>query len=64
VADSLARLTLAQRGAVELKSLGYSLLEIAEALGTTPSNAGVLVHRARKIMADQLARFLEARTDD
>jgi RNA polymerase sigma factor (sigma-70 family) len=64
VADSLARLTLAQRGAVELKSLGYSLIEIAEALGTTPSNAGVLVHRARKIMADQLARFLEARTDD
>jgi RNA polymerase sigma factor (sigma-70 family) len=64
VADSLGRLTLAQRGALELKSLGYSLQEIAEALGTSPSNAGVLVHRARKLMADHLARFLEARPDD
>ena len=64
VADSLGRLTLAQRGALELKSLGYSLAEIAESLGTSPSNAGVLVHRARKLMADQLARFLEARPDD
>jgi RNA polymerase sigma factor (sigma-70 family) len=64
VADSLGRLTLAQRGALELKSLGYSLSEIAEALGTSPSNAGVLVHRARKVMADELARFLEARPDD
>jgi RNA polymerase sigma-70 factor, ECF subfamily len=64
VADSLCRLTLAQRGALELKSLGYSLVEIAEALGTTPNNAGVLVYRARKLMADQLARFLETRPDD
>lgn len=64
VADSLGRLTLAQRGALELKSLGYSLAEIAEALGTSPTNAGVLVHRARKLMADQLARFLEARPDE
>ena len=48
LADSLAHLTLAQRGALELKSLGYSLAEIAEALGTSPTNAGVLVHRARK----------------
>jgi RNA polymerase sigma-70 factor, ECF subfamily len=64
VAASLGRLTMAQRGALELKSLGYSLLEIAEALGTSPSNAGVLVHRARKLMADQLARFLEARPGD
>jgi RNA polymerase sigma-70 factor, ECF subfamily len=64
VLESLGRLTLAQRGALELKSLGYSLNEIAEALGTTPSNAGVLVHRARKVMADELARFLEARPDD
>ncbi len=64
VADSLGRLTLAQRGAMELKSLGYSLAEIAEALGTSPTNAGVLVHRARKLMADHLARFLEGRPDD
>ena len=48
VAAELDRLTLAQRGALELKSLGYSLDEIAEALGTSSSNAGVLVHRARQ----------------
>ena len=35
----------AQRGALELKSLGYSLEEIAEALGTSSSNAGALIHR-------------------
>jgi RNA polymerase sigma-70 factor, ECF subfamily len=64
VAVGLGHLTLAQRGALELKSLGYSLVEIAEALGTSPSNAGVLVHRARKALAGQLARFLEKRPDE
>jgi RNA polymerase sigma-70 factor (ECF subfamily) len=64
VAAELGRLTVAQRGAVELKSLGYSLAEIAEALGTSPSNAGVLILRARKTLADQLARFLGDRSDD
>jgi RNA polymerase sigma-70 factor, ECF subfamily len=64
VADELGKLTVAQRGAVELKSLGYSLDEIAEALGTSASNAGVLVHRARKIMAERLVRFLEEPRDD
>jgi RNA polymerase sigma factor (sigma-70 family) len=64
VAVELSRLTVAQRGALELKSLGYSLDEIAEALGTSPSNAGVLVHRARKALADRLARFLEDRPDE
>jgi RNA polymerase sigma-70 factor (ECF subfamily) len=64
VAVELGRLTVAQRGALELKSLGYSLDEIAEALGTSPSNAGVLVHRARKALADQLARFLEKCPDE
>ena len=57
-------MTVAQRGALELKSLGYSLDEIAEALGTSPSNAGVLVHRARKILAERLARFLEETPDE
>ena len=64
VAFELDRLTVAQRGAVELKSLGHSLDEIAEALGTSPSNAGVLVHRARKILAGRLARFLEEAPDE
>jgi RNA polymerase sigma-70 factor, ECF subfamily len=61
---SLEQLTIAQRGALELKSLGYSLDEIAEALGTSANNAGVLVHRARKLLADRLGRFLADRDDD
>ncbi len=60
----LGQLTVAQRGALELKSLGYSLDEIAEALGTSPSNARVLVHRARKLLAERLARFLEEPPDE
>lgn len=63
LAVELGRLTVAQRAAVELSSLGHSLAEIGEAIGTSPSNAGVLVHRARKALAGQLARFLEARDD-
>jgi RNA polymerase sigma-70 factor (ECF subfamily) len=63
VADELARLGPAQRGAFELKSLGYSLDEIAEALGVTPTNAGVLVHRARKTLAERLSRFAAAPPD-
>ncbi len=59
VEHGLERLSVAQRGALELKSLGYSLNEIAEALGVSPTNAGVLVHRARKVLADQLAPFLK-----
>jgi RNA polymerase sigma factor (sigma-70 family) len=64
LAGELGRLTVAQRGALELKSLGYSLEEIAEAIGTSPGNAGVLVHRARKALAHQLARFLERLPDE
>jgi RNA polymerase sigma-70 factor, ECF subfamily len=64
VAVELERLTVAQRGALELKSLGYSLEEIAESLGTSASNAGVLVHRARKILAGRLVRFIEETPDE
>ena len=64
LACGMARLSVAQRGAIELKSLGYSLDEIAEAIGTSPGHAGVLVHRARKALAGQLARFLESRPDE
>jgi RNA polymerase sigma-70 factor (ECF subfamily) len=64
VAVELGQLTVAQRGALELSSLGYSLDEIAEALSTSPSNAGVLVHRARKLLAGRLARFLEDTHDE
>ncbi len=59
IADSLARLPMAQRAALELKSLGHSQQEIAEALETTPTNAGVLIHRARQAMAQRLAPYLE-----
>jgi RNA polymerase sigma factor (sigma-70 family) len=64
VACELARLTVAQRGALELRSLGYSLEEIAVALDLSPSNAGVLVHRARKALAERLERFWEEPDDE
>jgi RNA polymerase sigma factor (sigma-70 family) len=61
VADGLARLPVQLRAALELKSLGHSLQEIAAALGVTANHAGVLVHRARRAMADHLAPFVEER---
>ncbi len=64
LAVALGRLTIAQRAAFELKSLGYSLNEIAEAVGTSPINAGVLVYRARKSLAEQLSRFQEKSADE
>ena len=57
---ALARLPDDQRAAVELKALGYSLTEIAEAVGVTPNHAGVLVHRGRRALADHLTSFLDA----
>jgi RNA polymerase sigma-70 factor (ECF subfamily) len=56
---ALARLPVSQRAAVELKALGYSLAEIAEAVGVTETNAGVLIHRGRRTLADHLTRFLD-----
>lgn len=52
--EGLARLPVPQRAAVELKSLGHTLEEIAAALDTSVSNAGVLIHRARQTLAQQL----------
>jgi len=54
VGRALAQLPQNQCAALELKSLGHSLKDIAEMLGVTPSNAGVLVHRARKALALRL----------
>ncbi|HEX3147848.1 MAG TPA: sigma-70 family RNA polymerase sigma factor [Gemmataceae bacterium] len=54
----LARLSVMQRAAVELKSLGHSLEDIADTLGLSATNAGVLVHRARRALAAELAAFL------
>lgn len=59
VAAALAQLPVQQRAAVELKSLGHTQSEIAEILDTTPTNAGVLVHRARLALAQTLAPFLD-----
>jgi RNA polymerase sigma-70 factor (ECF subfamily) len=62
VAEALQELPPTQRAALELKSLGHSLQEIADALGVSPSNAGVLVHRARQATARRLAPHLEERS--
>jgi RNA polymerase sigma factor (sigma-70 family) len=61
---AMNRLSVAQRSAIELKSLGYSLDEIAAAIGISSVHAGVLVHRARKALTLELARFLESRVDE
>jgi RNA polymerase sigma-70 factor (ECF subfamily) len=61
VDEGLARLPVAQRAALELKGMGYSLQEIGDMLEVTPSNAGVLVYRARRAMAQFLAPFVEER---
>ena len=64
VEEGMAQLPVAQRAALELKSLGSTTQEIAEALGTSPSNAGVLVHRARKVLAEWLASYMGSSSDE
>ena len=61
IGAGLAELPPAQRAAVELKALGYSLAEIADAIGVTPTNAGVLIHRGRQALARFLTRFQDER---
>lgn len=58
LAAALGTLPPPQRAAVELKSLGYSQQEVAEMLGVSTSNAGVLIHRGRQALAKQLAQHL------
>jgi len=60
VAAGLQKLPATQRAALELKTLGQSLQDIAEALSVTPSNAGVLIHRARQALAQHIAAYLDA----
>ena len=55
----LARLSVMQRAAVELRALGHSIEDIADTLGLSATNAGVLLHRARKALAVELAAFLK-----
>jgi RNA polymerase sigma-70 factor (ECF subfamily) len=59
VAEGLAQLPEQQRVALELKSLGHPLDDIAQTLGITANHAGVLVHRARHALAEILAPYLE-----
>ena len=54
IAGGLKRLPAQQRAAVELKALGYAQTEIAAMLGTTATNAGVLIHRARQTLSRYL----------
>ena len=58
VEKALSTLPLSQRAALQLKSQDHTQQEIAEILEVTSSHAGVLVHRARQAMAEQLAPFL------
>jgi RNA polymerase sigma-70 factor (ECF subfamily) len=63
VAAGLTRLPPQQRAALELKALGHAQQEIAEALGVTATNAGVLVFRARQTLAKILAPYLPGGPD-
>lgn len=54
IATGLDRLPMPQRAALELRSLGHSQQEIAEALGVSGTHAGVLIHRARQALAKHL----------
>ena len=58
IGRGLDELPPTQRAAIELKSMGHSLQEIAEALGVTPNNAGVLIHRGRQALARRIGKFL------
>lgn len=53
--EALDELPIAQRAALELRSLGHSLEEIAAALSVTANHAGVLVHRARQAVRARVA---------
>lgn len=62
VEEGLNRLSVVQRTALQMKSHGFSLEEIAQTLEISPTNAGVLVFRARQAMARHLAPFIEEPT--
>jgi RNA polymerase sigma-70 factor (ECF subfamily) len=55
----LGELPVLQRAALELKAMGHSLGEIAEALNIRSNHAAVLIHRARATLASQLDRDIE-----
>lgn len=59
IAAALLELPVTQRAVVELRSLGHSLIDVAEMLELSPANARVVLHRARQALAARLRRFLE-----
>jgi RNA polymerase sigma-70 factor (ECF subfamily) len=58
IGSALQRLPVQQRAALELKSLGCSLSDIAKSLSVTENYAGVLVHRARQCLENELGPLL------
>lgn len=59
IAKALDELPITQRAIVELRSLGHSVLEIADMLDISHSNARVLLHRARRSLALRLRPYIE-----
>lgn len=60
IGHALAELPVVQRAAIELRSLGHSMAEVANILELSNSNARVVLHRARQALASRLERFLIA----
>jgi RNA polymerase sigma-70 factor (ECF subfamily) len=59
VATALTELPVTQRAIVELRSLGHSLVEIADMLEISHANARVMLHCARRTLATRLGPFIE-----
>jgi RNA polymerase sigma-70 factor, ECF subfamily len=58
IEQGMERLSPMQRAALQLRILDHSTQEIADMLGLTVTNAGVLIHRARQTLAVVLAPHL------
>jgi RNA polymerase sigma-70 factor (ECF subfamily) len=59
VGAALYELPVNQRAVVELSSLGYSIVEIAEMLDLSHGNVRVILHRARQALAARLRPLIE-----
>ena len=60
VVAAMSELPVAQRAAIELRSMGHSLIEVADMLEISPANARVVLHRARTALATKLHPFIES----
>ncbi|MGV3484129.1 MAG: RNA polymerase sigma factor [Planctomycetaceae bacterium] len=59
VAAAMSELPVTQRAAIELRSMGHSLMEVAEMLEISQANARVVLYRARTALAVKLQPFIE-----